>query len=116
MNSYVDLHRLKGSISNKKNLANLILDDCLDDLLGAFREDQVSIDYILKEQVRISHKYNHLVDSVTKWHIHNKDLDRKSFAILTKDKMEFCMSLCMHLYNDKPIDYKDFFIKNRMYK
>jgi len=111
---YVNKHHLKDNINNIKSLTELILDDNIDDLISEFQGDQETIDYIIEMQTKIGHKFNHLVATVEKWVEENKGLNRKEFAIKTKNEFsEF--SLAMNLYLGKSPDYKEFFMKNKMY-
>jgi RNA ligase len=57
--SYVSLHHLKDDINNLTNLIPLILEDSLDDIMGQFQDDQVTLDYISEVQEKIAHKFNH---------------------------------------------------------
>jgi len=112
--SYVELHHLKDSVNNIKSLASLIIDDNLDDLIGSFRDDKATIDYILEVQEEISNRYNTLVKQVEKLYNENKHLSRKDYAIKLKKYGAF--GLIMSKYLDKEVDYKDFFMKNKMYE
>jgi len=112
--SYVQLHHLKDSVNNTKTLATLILDDNLDDLLGSFRDEKDTIDYIISMQDRISEQYNHLVKTVEDMYEETKHLSRKEFAIKNKERPLF--GLVMSKYLGKDIDYKTFFMKNKLYE
>jgi len=116
VNSYIQLHHLKDSVNNVKSLALLILDDNLDDLIGSFQDDQKTVDYIVEMQEKIGHKYNHLVAMVEEYTNKNKELDRKEFAIKTQKEMKPFMSLCMSLYLGKEVNFKEFFMKTKMYE
>ena len=116
VSSYVDLHRLKDSVNNKKSLVSLILDDNLDDLIGSFRDDKATIDYVLEEQDKISHVYNALVKTVEDTFEENKELERKEFAIKNQQEHKGIFGLLMAKYLGKDVDYKTFFMKNKMYE
>jgi len=120
MKKYVDLHRLKDSINNIKSLVSLIIDDNVDDLLASFDGDELTIKYILDTQNEISHRYNALIESVERLYYENKDLSRKKYAIKLKKYSIFGLLMIKYLnenlgYN-KEIDFKEFFIKNKMYE
>lgn len=113
---YVQLHALKDSVNNTKALTNLILDDNLDDLISSFRDDKVTIDFILKAQEKISHRYNLLVKTVEEAYKKSKDLERKEYAILHQKTNKGIFGLLMAKYLGKEPDYKAFFMKNKMYE
>lgn len=108
--SYVALHKLKDNVNNIKALTELIIDDNLDDLMGSFKDDQKTIDYIVEVQEKISKKYNHLINTCEKIYNETKNLERKEYAILNKEKEFFV--LLMALYLGRTPDYKTFYMKN----
>ena len=66
-------------------------------------------------EVFVAKIYNHLVKTVDEYYEHNKDLDRKDYAIKGQtelDKKEF--SLAMLKYTGKPFSYKE--IMKKWYK
>jgi len=112
---YVNKHHLKDNINNIKSLTELILDDNVDDIISEFQGDQETINYIVEMQSKIGHKFNHLVATVESYVNENKDLDRKEFAIKTKKDFQERFGLAMNIYLDKSPNYKEYFMKNRMY-
>jgi len=113
---YTDLHKLKDSINNLKSLAQLILDDNVDDLIGSFRDDQETIKYIEKMQNLIGHRFNHIVNEVEKYVQENKHLDRKDFAIKTQKFYKNRMGLIMDKYLGKEPRFKEYFMKYKLYE
>ena len=82
--SYVDLHRLKESIGNLKNLIGIILSDDVDDLIGSFQDDQETIDYIVDVQEKVGHQFNHSVVAF-------KELRRKYFQDFNEVRKDFAI-------------------------
>jgi len=115
VNSYISLHHLKDSVNNLKSLSALIVSDNLDDLIGSFQDDQATVDYIVSMQEKIGHKYNHLVANVEDLFEKYKHLERKDFAIKTREEVADYFPLLMNKYLGKKIDYKDYFMKRKMY-
>lgn len=92
VNTYKHLHHLKDSVHNMKSLVYLILEDSLDDLLGAFQEDQATLDLIIATQEKVGHKFNHMVEEVKTLrnsYFNDFDADRKEFAIANKTNKVF---------------------------
>ena len=116
VNAYLDLHSLKDSVNNVKSLASLILDDNLDDLIGSFRDDEATVNYIIEEQEKISKTYNTLVKTVEDNYKLSKHLNRKEFAIHNQKEFPGIFGLLMSKYLGKEVNYKDFFMKNKMYE
>ena len=86
--SYTNLHHLKDNINNLTNLIPLILNDNLDDIIGQFQEDQVTIDYIVQTQEKVAHKFNHLVveyKNLRGLYFNKFEENRKEFAIKYKN-------------------------------
>jgi len=113
---YVALHSLKDSINNIKALTTLILDENLDDLISSFRDDEATLNYILEKQEEISKIYNTLVKTVEDTYYETKHLERKEFAIYNRNKFPGLFGLLMSKYLGKEVNYKDFFMKNKMYE
>ena len=75
-------------LSGKNNLIPLILDDNLDDIMGHFQEDQVTLDYIVQTQEKVAHKFNHLVveyKNLRGLYFNKFEENRKEFAIKYKN-------------------------------
>ena len=114
--AYKDLHALKDSVNNIKALASLIIDDNLDDLIGSFRDDRITLKYIIEKQERISKAYNMLVKTVEDIYEKTKHLERKDFAIQNRKEFPELFGLLMSKYLGKEVNYKDFFMKNKLYE
>ena len=115
-NKYTSLHTLKDSVNNIKTLTNLILDDDLDDLISSFRDDEETIKFIIEKQETISKSYNTLVKTVETAFKESKDLERKEFAIKNQKEYKGIFGLLMSMYLGKHVNYKEFFMKNKLYE
>ena len=92
VNAYKNLHFLKDNISNNSNLIPLIVDDNLDDLIGAFQDDAETLEYISKVQEKVAGLFNHYVVEYKKLRgsFFNKyNENRKEFAMKYKDEPMF---------------------------
>lgn len=111
---YLSLHHAKDSVNNPRRLFEAILDEGIDDLRSLFHTDLVAMKMIDEMQVKVDHVYNSMVKAVEEFYNKNKELDRKSFALLgQKDpslvngKLSY-FGLAMNLYIGKENDYKAF--------
>jgi len=114
--AYVQLHYLKDSINNKKALAMLILDDNIDDLIGSYAHDEDTVQFILDTQDYIFKKYNHIVKRTEDAYKDSNDLDRKEFAVHHKLYNPDIFGLLMNMYLGRHVDYKEYFMKNKLYE
>lgn len=90
--AYVNLHHLKDNINNNANLVPLIVNDNLDDLIGAFQDDAETLEYISKVQEKVAGLFNHYVVEYKKLRgsFFNKyNENRKDFAMKYKDEPMF---------------------------
>jgi len=112
---YSALHKTKDSVTNPRRLFECVLEETTDDLRNLFHDDPYSLKLIEDMEVFVAKIYNHLVKTVDEYYEHNKDLDRKDYAIKGQtelDKKEF--SLAMLKYTGKPFSYKE--IMKKWYK
>ena len=84
VNAYKNLHFLKDNINNNSNLIPLIVNDNLDDLIGAFQDDPETLEYISNVQEKVSHLFNHYV-------VEYKNLRGLFFNKFNEDRKEFAM-------------------------
>ena len=89
--AYVNLHHLKDNINNNSNLIPLIVNDNLDDLIGAFQDDAETLEYISKIQEKVSGLFNHYV-------VEYKNLRGSFFNKYGENRKEFAMK-----YKDEPM-------------
>ena len=108
---YFIRHRIKDTISNDKHLFEAIITDAVDDALSLFVDDHIVIDRIKTMTAKVVPKYNHMIDTIEKFYQTNQLLDRKSYAILSKDLPNGYLGLCMKLFDGKVPDYQTFAVK-----
>jgi T4 RnlA family RNA ligase len=89
VNAYKNLHFLKDNISNNSNLIPLIVNDNLDDLIGAFQDDSETLEYISKVQEKVSALFNHYV-------VEYKNLRGSFFNKYNENRKEFAMKFKNH--------------------
>jgi len=90
--AYCQLHHLKDNISNNSNLIPLIVNDNLDDLIGAFQDDPETLEYISKVQEKVAGLFNHYVVEYKKLRgsfFNEYNENRKEFAMKYKDEPMF---------------------------
>ena len=94
-------------MNNPRRLFEAILDEGIDDLRSLFYNDPLAMKTIDQMQVKVDHLYNHMVKVVETYYEHNKQLDRKSYAIKGQQQLDrMYFGLAMNKYVGKPIDYK----------
>lgn len=89
---YTRLHHLKDNINNNSNLIPLIVNDNLDDIIGAFQDDADTLKYISQIQEKVFHLFNHYVvlyKQLRDLFFTDFGSDRKSFALAHKDNELF---------------------------
>lgn len=109
---YLSLHHLKDDIANPKKVAQVIVDEGIDDFKAAFHSDTVLIELITRMEVLVSSVYNHITATVTDFYTANKHLDRKSYAIKGQSEMGNYFSLCMAKYIGREMSVKEYIMKN----
>ena len=109
---YLSLHKTKDSINTPAKLFEAVVSECSDDLRAMFGDDQYSLDKINAMEAYVIPKFNGLITSVELFYQHNKELDRKSYAIESQKQWPEIMSLLMNLYLGRKNDYKEFAIKH----
>ncbi len=111
---YSVLHRSKDSINNPRRLFEVVLMDASDDLRAMFANDPLSIQLIEDMENKVKGIFNRLHKLVTDFHYTNKDLDRKSYAILGQEKLnpDGVFPLAMNLYLGRDIGLKEHMMKH----
>lgn len=92
VNAYKNLHFLKDNINNNSNLIPLIVNDNLDDIIGAFQDDKETLEYISRVQEKVAGLFNHYVVEYKnlRGSFFNKYREnRKDFAMKHKDEPMF---------------------------
>jgi len=103
---YCMLHKTKELISTPKNLYESCLNEQVDDLKALFVGDEFTIKQIDEMNQRASKEFYGVKSICEEWYNQNKDLDRKSYAIKTRDIYQDAkFNLCMNLYLQKKPDY-----------
>jgi T4 RnlA family RNA ligase len=111
--AYLTAHRAKDSINSPRRLFECALEDGTDDLRSLFYDDPLALKRIEEMEQLVEREYNHLVDTVERFHARNKHLDRKSYAILGQqelDRRQF--GLAMRKFSGQEADYKECMRKN----
>jgi len=112
-NWYLVRHRAKDSINSTRRLFEAVLDEAIDDVRALFYDDLAAITRINEIQIKADHIYNHLVSSIETFYSANKELDRKSYAILGQETFkDGTFGLAMSKYLGKGVEYKEFLKKN----
>lgn len=106
---YMALHHTKDSINSPRRLFEAVLEEATDDMKSLFHDDPVAIKMIGEMEAFVEEKYNHMVDTVERFHERNKHLDRKEYAILGQQELDrMYFGLAMNKYTGKSVDYKTF--------
>lgn len=113
---YVRKHRVKDSINNIKHLADLIINDGIDDILPLFSHDQVTWDYIMAQRNYILSKFYCLIAEINDFHAINSSLERKEYAIKAQADLGIKMGLAMSLYLQRDPKFEEYFLRNELYK
>lgn len=109
---YLALHKLKDDVSSPKKVAEVIMNEAIDDFKAAFCEDKLLIQMIERMEDEVKTVFNHLGKKIDDWFETNKELDRKSYAIKGQSEMKEVFGLVMSKYLGKKVSLKDFIIKN----
>jgi len=118
---YVNLHILKDSITNKKNLIEAALYERLDDFRTLCSGEQWELEFINKVEKEVFSIYNKLFSTIEIIYQENKELTQKDFAWKMKDsyysynwKKYSIFSLLMAQYSNKLEEdkIKQFILKN----
>lgn len=110
---YLTRHRAKDSINSTRRLFEAVLDEAVDDVRSLFYDDPTAIARINDVQEKTDKIYNHLVATIEAFYAANKELDRKSYAILGQQTFtDGSFGLAMSKFLGKEVDYKEFLKKN----
>lgn len=111
--AYLTAHRAKDSINSPRRLFEAVLEEATDDLRSLFFDDEQALSMIAEMEETVERIYNHLVDQVERFYERNKDLDRKSYAILGQQELDRrAFGLAMRKYTGQEADYKECLRKN----
>lgn len=111
---YSALHKTKDNINSPRKLFEVCVYEGADDMRGLFRDDPLAISLINDMEALVAKAYNHLSAVVESFYQANKGLDRKSYAIKGQAELaaDGVFSLAMNAYIGKPVDLKEFMLKN----
>lgn len=105
---YIALHHTKDSIKSSKRLFEAVIEESTDDLRLMFADDNFSLDRIEEMEAKVRPIYNHMINTVEKFNLENKNLLQKEFALKAKKEEPVFFSLIMNHYNGKNNDYKTY--------
>lgn len=108
---YSRLHDIV-SFLRERDIARLAIEEKLDDVKGALTELGIDLAEVNEVETRLKNALTGLLDEIEKVYQAGKDLDRKTFAIQTKDHPLF--GLIMLRYTGKNIDIADWYSRNRL--
>ncbi len=106
---YLKRHRAM-TFLRERDIAQLVLDEGIDDIKSLLVGDGVNIDDILQIENRVVSKIRFIARDVENILLLDDKLDRKTFAIKYKDHERF--GLLMSAYVGKEPDYKGYFERN----
>jgi len=105
---YLALHHTKDSINTPRRLYEAVLEEATDDMRSLFHDDPLAIKLIGEMEEFVEVRYNHLVDVVERFYEQNKELDRKSYAILGQNELKkLQFGLAMQKYLERDFSYKE---------
>lgn len=107
---YFKLHKIRSNILNDNLLAELILNENLDDIKYTLLSSESDIlDYIDKFEKKVINRYNQLIDAAQKYYETHRQLNRKTYAIIAQQELDrTSFGLAMELYTKGSIDEKNF--------
>lgn len=108
---YLKRHRAM-TFLRERDIAQLVLDEGLDDVKSLLVGDGVNIEDILQIETRVVNKIRFIARDVENILLMDDNLDRKTFAIKYKDHEHF--GLLMSAYTGKEPDYKGYFERNML--
>lgn len=115
---FINLQRLRDSITNEKNIVSMLFMGTLDDIFYEFRENQLILDYVNNIIQCVNDTWNRRLKFCKSYYEENKYLDRKQFAIKAQkelDKKDFTIVIMYLKSNGDPIldKIQDSYIKNK---
>ena len=115
---FINLQRLRDSITNEKNIASMLFIGTLDDIFYEFRDNQIILDYVNNIIECINDTWNKRLKFCKSYYEDNKHLDKKQFAIKAQkelDKKDFTIAMLYLKSDGDPIldRLQDSYIKNK---
>lgn len=106
---YLDRHKAMTMLRHR-DIAEMVLDECLDDLKSKLVGDGIDISEIEEIENRVVNEIDDIIRVVEDAYVKNRYLPRKEFAILLKEHKFF--GLMMQRYTEREPDYKGFYKKH----
>jgi RNA ligase len=106
---YLKLHRAM-TFLRERDVAQLVIDETIDDLKSQLVAEGVNIDEILAIEKRVVERMIDITNSIYSVYEADKTLLKKDFAIKHKEHKYF--GLLMSLMSGKELSIKDYFEKN----
>ena len=117
---YFNLHKIRENIYNENALAEMILNEKIDDAKNFFKEDSELLEYINNFESDVINRYNFFKQSASSYFKNNKDLNRKEYAIKAKSVIsDISFPLAMELYTNGEINedkYTERFLSRKLWK
>ena len=108
---YLRLHR-SITFLRERDIALLAINEELDDIKNSLVEIDIDLNSVLDVESRLKNILISVFDEVESAYDKNKSLQRKEFAIATKENPLF--SLIMNRYLGKDIELKEWYVKKRL--
>jgi len=117
---YLKLHKIKSNILNESTIANLVLNNKLDDIKDyLFSSDLNMIEYVCSLEKKIIDSYNNFIQSAQIFYNIYKDMPRKDYAIKAQNELDrTSFGLAMELYSNGTINedtFKERFINKKLW-
>ncbi len=110
--AYVAAHGLVSNLNSPRRLYEIILMEAVDDIIHIIKDNEYLMNMVDSETKRIRSLYIEIETTVNDFYNKNKELDRKSYAILAQNELpKHLMSLAMNLWLNKENNYKDYMLK-----
>ncbi len=117
---YLKLHKIKSNILNESTIANLVLNNKLDDIKDyLLSSDSNMIEYVCSLEKKIIDSYNNFIQSAQIFYNIYKDMPRKDYAIKAQNELDrTSFGLAMELYSNGTINedtFKERFINKKLW-
>jgi len=107
--SYIQNHHIRDNILNKRIVAEMILEEKIDDAKNQFRHSPYLIKFIEMIEKDVVNRYNEFLNNAQNFYNSNKELERKAYAIKAKSVFsDITFGLAIELFLNQLIDEKKF--------
>lgn len=121
--NYLNSHYLVNGIFNERNLASLLINDEIDDIISKFADDDNILSFIEQTKKKVLPVYNNYIYLSKLFYDNNKDLDRKDYAIKLQatytDKNIFGLAMSYYLgvsEEEAENKFKEKFISKKLWE